>query len=99
MLLSLLLANIRILSCFFFLFLVIFNNIFIIYFATEKIKVKLALAIPTGSPTILINEIIDTPPLVALKIIKILSVYSKVVIYLFNFLIYDFLNFLSLISR
>ena len=74
MLLSLLLASIRILSCFFFLFLVIFNNIFIISFATEKIKVKLALAISTGSPTILITEIIDTPPLVALKIIKVLSI-------------------------
>ena len=67
MLLSLLLASIRILSCFFFLFLVIFNNIFIIPFAIEKIKVKLALAIPTGTPTILTNGIIDTPPLVALK--------------------------------
>ena len=39
----------------------------------EKIKVKLALAIPTGAPIILVNEIIDTPPIVALKIIKILS--------------------------
>ena len=39
----------------------------------EKNKVRLALAIPTGAPTILVNEIIDTPPLVALKTIKILS--------------------------
>ena len=39
----------------------------------EKNKVKLALAIPTGVPTILVNEIIDTPPLVALKTIKTLS--------------------------
>ena len=95
MLLSLLLANIRILSCFFFLFLVIFNNIFIIPFAIEKIKVKLALAIPTGAPTIVVNETIDTPPLVALKTIKILSIYSKIVIYLFDFLIYDFLSLIS----
>ena len=65
--LSLLLASMRILSCFFFLFLVICNNIFIIPFAIEKIKVKLARAIPTGAPAILITEIIDTPPLVALK--------------------------------
>ena len=36
----------------------------------EKNKVRLALAIPTGAPTILVNEIIDTPPLVALKAIK-----------------------------
>ena len=72
MLLSLLLANIRIL-CFFFLFLVIFNNFLTILVVIEKIKVKLALAIPTGAPIILVNEIIDTPPLVALKTIKTLS--------------------------
>ena len=37
----------------------------------EKNKVRLALAIPTGAPTILVNEIIHTPPLVALKKIKV----------------------------
>ena len=73
MLLSLLLANIKILSCFFFLFLVIFSNFLTIPVVREKIKVKLALAIPTGAPIILVNEIIDTPPVVALKTIKILS--------------------------
>ena len=36
-------------------------------------KVKLALATPTGPPTTLVNEMIDTPPLVALKTIKTLS--------------------------
>ena len=40
----------------------------------EKIKVKLALAIPTGALTILVNEIIDTPPHVALKTIKAWSI-------------------------
>ena len=73
MLSSLLLANIRILSCFFFLFLVIFSNFLTIPVVREKNKVRLALAIPTGAPTILVNEIIDTPLLVALKTIKILS--------------------------
>ena len=73
MLSSLILANIRILACFFFLFLVILSNFFIIPVGQEKIKVKLALAIPTGAPITLVNEIIDTPPLVALKTIKILS--------------------------
>ena len=71
---SLLLVNKRILSCFFFLFLVIFNNFLIIPVVKEKIKVRLALAIPTGAPIILVNEIIDTPLLVALKTIKILSI-------------------------
>ena len=73
MLSSLLLANIRILSCFFFLLLVMLSNFLIIPVVKEKIKVKLALAIPTGAPIILVNEIIDTPLLVALKTIKILS--------------------------
>ena len=40
----------------------------------EKIKRKLALAIPTGAPIVVANEIIDIPPVVALKIIKILSI-------------------------
>ena len=75
MLLSLPLANIRILSCFFFLFqcitmLSIFLTIAVV---REKIEVKLALAIPTGAPTTFVNEMIDTPPLVALKAIKTLS--------------------------
>ena len=59
---------------FFLFFLVIFNIFFIIPVVREEIKVKLALAIPTGAPTILVNEIIDTPLLVALKTIKILSI-------------------------
>ena len=57
----------------FLFFLVIFNNFLVIPVVREKIKVKLALAIPTGAPTILVNEQIDTPPVVALKTIKILS--------------------------
>ena len=91
MLLSLLLAKIRILSCFSFLFLVILNNFLTIPVVREKIKVRLALAIPTGAPMILLNEIIDIPLLVALKIIKILSIQSKVATDLFNFLLHDFL--------
>ena len=73
MLLSLLLANIRILSCLFFLFLVVLSNFLIISVIKEKIKVKPALAIPTGAPTLLVKEMIDTQPVVALKTIKILS--------------------------
>ena len=46
------------------------SNFLIIPVFKEKIKVKLALAIPTGAPTVLANEMIDTPPLVALKTIK-----------------------------
>ena len=57
-------------SFLFLLYSVIFLTIPVV---REKIKVRLALAIPTGAPTILVNEIIDTPPLVALKTIKTLS--------------------------
>ena len=73
MLLSLLLANV-ILSWFFFFFLVMFSNFLTIPVVKEKNKVRLVLAIPTGAPIILVNEIIDTPSLVALKTIKAWSI-------------------------
>ena len=73
MLLSLLLANIRIVLCFFFLFVVIFSKSLTIAVVREKIKEKLALAIPTGAPTILVNEIIDIALVVSLKTSKSLS--------------------------
>ena len=42
--------------------------------AREKSKLRLALAIPTGAPTRLVNKIIDTPSLVAPKTIKAWSI-------------------------
>ena len=39
----------------------------------EKIKVKVALPIPTGAPIVVVNQIIDIPPVVALRTIKTLS--------------------------
>ena len=39
--------------------------------AREKIQVKFALAIPTGAPIVVVNELINIPPVVALKTIKI----------------------------
>ena len=59
------------LLCFFFLFLVIFNSFFIIPVVKENIKLKLAFAISTGTPITLVKEIIDIPPLVADKTIKV----------------------------
>ena len=70
MLLSLLLASIRIFSCIFFFFLVMVTNFFIIPVAREKNKGKLTLAIPASVPITLANEIIGAPPVVALKTIK-----------------------------
>ena len=70
---GLLLANIRILPCFFLSFLVI-SPFLTTPVVREKIKVKLAVTVPTGAPIALANEIMDTPPLVTLNTIKNLSI-------------------------
>ena len=49
------------------------SNFLVIPVVREKIKVKLAPAIPTGAPTTLTEEIIQTPPLVAPKTTRIFS--------------------------
>ena len=64
MLSSLLLVNIRILSCFLFLFLVVLNNFLIIPVVREEIKVRLTIL--AGVPTTLAGEMMQTPLLVAL---------------------------------
>ena len=51
----------------------ILSNFFIIPVVKGKIEVKLAPAIPIGAPTILTEEIIQTPPLAEERTIKILS--------------------------
>ena len=48
-------------------------NFFIIPVVREKMKVKLAFAIPTGALISLVKEMIDIPPLVPLKTNKTLS--------------------------
>ena len=73
MLFSLLLAIIKILSCFFFLFLVVFNNFLAIAVAKDEIKVKLAPAIPVSAPATLADDIIQTPPLVGERTVNTLS--------------------------
>ena len=52
---------------------VVFNNFFVIPVAKENTIVNPALAFPTGAPTTLAWEVIQIPPVVAFKIIKILS--------------------------
>ena len=59
---------------FLFFFLVIFNNFLVFPVVREKNKVRVALAIPTGVPAILVNETIDTLPLVTPKTIKAWSI-------------------------
>ena len=58
------------------MFLVIYSNFLTIPVVREKNKVRLGLAISTGAPTILVNEIIDTPPLLSLKQLN-LGQYNK----------------------
>ena len=71
-----------------------FSNFFIFPVVKEKINEKLALAIPTGAATTLVNDMIDTPPVVALKTIKLCLCNQKqqhiclmfyYMIFLFNF--------------
>ena len=93
MLFNLLLAKIKILLCFFFLFLVIFNNFFIIPIVKENTRLKLALVTLAGTPiALIIKKIIDIPPLVADKTVKALSKYSKAAMYLLSFLLVIFLS-------
>ena len=71
---------------FLFFFFLLYSITFLLFQLLEKkFKVKLILAFQTGAPIILVNETIDTPPVVALKTIKILSISSKVAAYLLNF--------------
>ena len=67
LLFNLLLANIAILLCFFFLFLVVFSNVFTRPVDNEN--VRLALAISTGVPITVANDAIEMLPLVADKTI------------------------------
>ena len=73
----------------------VFKTFFIIPVVKENARVKLALAIPAGVPVMLAKEIIDTPPLVADKTIKVLSTQSKAAIYLLTFFTIIFLSWIS----
>ena len=64
MLFSLLLANITILLCFFCLFRIAINNFFTIPVRIQNARLKLALAIPTGAPVTVANDVIEMLPVV-----------------------------------
>ena len=73
MLFNLLLANITIYCAFFFLFLLVFNSFFTILVDIENVRLKLALAIPTGGSITVGNGAIEMLPLVTNKTISDLS--------------------------
>ena len=70
---NLLFANVIILLCFFFLFLVICNNHLFRPVPIVNIKVKEEPAIPPGIPTTAADEAILIVPNDAVKVINILS--------------------------
>ena len=73
MLLNLLLGNITILLCFFFLFLVVFNSFFTFLVQIEYARLKLALVIPIGVLMTVANYAIEILPVVTDKTINDLS--------------------------
>ena len=62
MLFNLLLANITILLCFFFLFLIVFKNLFTNPDVIENVKLQLAPIIPAGTPVTPVNNAIEIRP-------------------------------------
>ena len=70
MLFNLLLANITILLCFFFLFHIVFNSFLMIPVEIENAILKPALTIPTGAPITDAKDAIETLPIVTDKTIN-----------------------------
>ena len=91
MLFNLLLANITILLCFFFLFLV-FKNFFVNPKVIENVRPQLVPIIPAGTPITDTNDAIEIR--LAAKDTKIndLLKYSKEAIYLLRFLLISSLS-------
>ena len=67
MLFNLLLANVTILLCFFFLFLIAFSNFFNSPVHNENARLRLALVIPIGASISVAKDAIETPPLLTEK--------------------------------
>ena len=62
MLFNLLLANIAILLCFFFLVLIAFKNLFTNHDVIKNVKLQLAPIVPVGAPITLANDAIEILP-------------------------------------
>ena len=70
---NVLLANLTILLCFFFLFHVVFNNFFTIPVKIENERLKLALGIHTGAQITAANDAVVVLPVVTDKTVNDLS--------------------------
>ena len=70
MLFNLILANITIFLCFFFLFYVVFNSLFTVPVKIKNARLKLALLVPTSAPITVANGAIEMQPVVTDKTIN-----------------------------
>ena len=95
MILNLLLASITILLCFFFLFLIVFKNLFTDPDVIENVKLQLAPIIPSGNPIIVANDAIEILPNNIDKTFNDFSKESKEAIYLLRFLLISSLSLIS----
>ena len=93
-----LLASITILLCFFFLFLIVFKNVFTNPVVTENARLQLALIIPTGAAIAFANDAVEMLPVATDKTINDLSKYSKEAIYYLRFLLISSLSLISAIK-
>ena len=62
MLFDLVLASITVLLCFFFLFLIVFENFFTNPDVIENVKPQLVPIIPAGAPVTVVNDAIEMLP-------------------------------------
>ena len=85
MLFNLLLANITILFCFFFLFLIVFKNLFTNPDVVENVKLQLAPIIPVVTPIIVANDATEIIPDDIDKTFNDLLKQSKEAVYLLRF--------------
>ena len=77
MLFNLLLANITIVLCFFFLFHVVFNHFFTMPVDITNARLKLALAVPAGAPITFANDAIKMLLLFTDKAIKDFKIIKR----------------------
>ena len=82
MLFNLILANMTILLCFFFKFLVAFNSIKRI----ENVRPKRVVTIPTGAQITVTNDPVEMLPVFTDRRINDLSIYSKEIMHLLSLL-------------
>ena len=98
MLFNLLLASRTILLCFYFLFLIVFKNVFTNPVVVEIARLQLALIIPTGARIAVANDAIEILSVATDKTINDLSRYSKEAMYLLRFLLISSLPLISAIK-